>query len=168
MQKTRYRWTWWAPLLLLTGILVGCERAATPAATAGPAPAAPASPPTEPQATCADSAIRLLDGGAGIHGAIVADTLHSIPYIFEAPIPVLQNNWPKHTNLTAGGRAYLGGELWFRDHESIYVSGGSGRYPPRNPQHLADAADVFRSYGYAVTSLGWDTDNNRAERYIKP
>ena len=93
---------------------------------------------------------------------------NGIPYIFEAPIPVLQNNWPKHTNLTAGGRAYLGGELWFRDHESIYVSGGSGRYPPRNPQHLADAADVFRSYGYAVTSLGWDTDNNRAERYIKP
>ena len=81
-------WTRWAPLLLvLTGILVSCERTATPAAPAEPAPAppAPAAPapaqpaepaPAEPQATCDDLAIRLLDRGPGIHGAIVADTLH--------------------------------------------------------------------------------------------
>lgn len=39
-----------------------------------PDPTAPTAP--EPQATCDDSAIRLLERGAGIHGAIVDDTLH--------------------------------------------------------------------------------------------
>ena len=61
-----FRWTRWAPLLALTAALAGCGAAATPT------PAAPA----ERQATCDDSAIRLVDRGAGIHGAIVADTLH--------------------------------------------------------------------------------------------
>ena len=56
----------------------------------GPLPAAPEVTPPEPiqpepepepapqprPATCDDSAIRLLDHGAGIHGAIVSDTLH--------------------------------------------------------------------------------------------
>ena len=36
----------------------------------------PDPPPAKPLATCDDSAIRLLDRDAGIHGAIVADTLH--------------------------------------------------------------------------------------------
>lgn len=89
-----------------------------------------------------------------------------IPYILEAPLAVLQHNLPKHTNLTAGGRAYLGGELWFSDYESMYVSGGSGRYPPLNAQQLADAVDVFISYCYKVTSLGWDTENDRANRFM--
>lgn len=91
-----------------------------------------------------------------------------IPYILEAPLSVLQCSLPKHTNLTAGGRAYVGGELWFSDHESMYVSGGSGRYPPENARQLADAVDVFGSYGYKVTSLGWDFDGGYANRFIKP
>lgn len=91
-----------------------------------------------------------------------------IPYIREVKLPVLQNCVPKHTNLTAGGCAYIGGELWFGDYVSIYVSGGSGRYPPKNPQQLADAVEVFTSYGYEVTSLGWDDDHNWAAKYIKP
>ena len=63
-------------ILLLT--LAGCQQASRPV-VAQPDPAQPASPPAaEPAAaiTCADSAIRLLDRGAGIHGAIVSDTLH--------------------------------------------------------------------------------------------
>ena len=72
--------TRWASLLALTAILAACSPAVTPE-LATPAPAsAPATPaPTEPaerQATCDDSAIRLPDRGEGIHGAIVADTLH--------------------------------------------------------------------------------------------
>lgn len=90
-----------------------------------------------------------------------------IPYILEVSLIILHNELPKHTNLTAGGRAYIGGELWFHDYVSIYVSGGSGRYPPENPQQLANAVEVFRSYGYKVTSLGWDYDNDEAARYIK-
>ena len=64
-------------ILLLT-TLAGCQQASPPV-VAQPKPAQPASPPAaEPAAaiTCADSAIRLLDRGAGIHGAIVSDTLH--------------------------------------------------------------------------------------------
>ena len=72
--KTRHTRTRWAPLLALTAILAGCGPAVTPTVDA-PAPA-PTPAPAEPLATCGDSAIRLLDRGAGIHGAIVADTLH--------------------------------------------------------------------------------------------
>ena len=80
VKTTRLGWTRWAALFALTAILAGCGPAVTPepaggaAASPDPAPAAPE--PAEPQATCGDLAIRLLDLGAGIHGAIVADTLH--------------------------------------------------------------------------------------------
>ena len=47
--------------------VMACEPVARP-------PTAPTA--LEPQATCDDSAIRLLERGAGIHGAIVDDTLH--------------------------------------------------------------------------------------------
>lgn len=62
---------------ILLSLLAGCQQAAAPAAQRPPAE--PESPPAaEPAAsvTCTDSAIRLLDRGAGIHGAIVSDTLH--------------------------------------------------------------------------------------------
>ena len=65
-------------ILLLT-TLAGCQQASPSGARPANPPAQPASPPAaEPAAaiTCADSAIRLLDRGAGIHGAIVSDTLH--------------------------------------------------------------------------------------------
>ena len=52
-----------AGALMLT--LASCQQAATPSAQA---PAA--------AVTCADAAIRLVDRGAGVHGAIVSDTLH--------------------------------------------------------------------------------------------
>ena len=68
-------WTRLAAFLALTAILAACGPAVTPAPTTS-APA-PAPTPTERQATCDDSAIRLLDhDDAGVHGAIFADTLH--------------------------------------------------------------------------------------------
>ena len=79
-----------------------------------------------------------------------------IPYIIEAPLPELAGKCPKHTNLTGDGEAYLGGELWFCGYSELFVSGGSGRYPPHDPDQLECAVDVFRSFGYCVTSLGWD------------
>ena len=70
MKTTGLGSTRWAPLLALTAVLAACE-----AVTPEP-PAAPAPEPAARQATCVDSAIRLSGRGAGIHGAIVADTLH--------------------------------------------------------------------------------------------
>ena len=89
-----------------------------------------------------------------------------IPYVREVPLRALDGELPKHTNLTAGGLAYVAGELWFSDESSLFLSGGSGRYPPRSAHHLDDAVRVFEFYGYGVMSLGWDTDNDMARRLL--
>ena len=94
-----------------------------------------------------------------------------IPYIAERPQRDLKGNkgnLPKHTNLTGGGEAYVGGELWFASDDSLYVSGGSGRYPPIDSRQLELAVGVFRHYGYKATSLGWDdapVPGGRAKRH---
>ena len=87
-----------------------------------------------------------------------------IPYIFEQRLSTIYGELPKHTNLTGGRAAYMGGELWFSSNSDLFVSGGSGRYPPNGPRQLEDAARVFESYQYSVTSLGWDFNNDRAWR----
>ena len=91
-----------------------------------------------------------------------------IPYLQERPMERLGGALPKHTNLTGGRPAYIGGEVWFSDSESMYVSGGSGRYPPRDETQLMDAVTVFESYGYRVRSLGWDSESQRALRVLEP
>ena len=105
------------------------------------------------------------DCGSHRHLWVIDDT--GIPYIVEAPLPELNGELPKHTNLTAGAPAYVGGELWFSDSSSLYLSGGSGRYPPSNAEHLDDAAGVFEVLGYDVISLGWDADTDSAERVLQ-
>lgn len=90
-----------------------------------------------------------------------------IPYIIEAPIAAIDYELPKHTNLTGGGEAYLGGEMWFTSTISIYISGGSGRYPPLCGLQLEDATGVFNAFGYNVTSLGWDENAGRALRLLE-
>lgn len=87
-----------------------------------------------------------------------------IPYVVERPLRSLGDCPPKHTNLTGGKAAYVGGELWFTNENRLFLSGGSGRYPPRNPAQLIGAAKVFESYQYEVTSLGWDYEINSAKR----
>ena len=88
----------WAPLLVLTGIVASCGPAVTPTADSpAPAPAPAPTGPTEPLATCGDLAIRLLGQGAGIHGAIVADTLHMGGA--EAPVTCTE---PANESLEAG------------------------------------------------------------------
>jgi hypothetical protein len=94
-----------------------------------------------------------------------------IPYIAEkAPIsPPLQSGVVKHTNLTGGEAASCGGELWFDtpDATTVYVSGCSGRYGPRTAQQLADAVSVFQDLGYAVTSFGWDQEQNIPAKVLR-
>ena len=42
-----------------------------------------------------------------------------IPYLIESRMDILDRHLPKHTNLTGGKSAYIGGELWFSDANSI-------------------------------------------------
>ena len=89
-----------------------------------------------------------------------------IPYVIEMPLSILRDNEPKHTNLTGGRMAYVGGELWFRSECCMYVSGGSGRFPPFNEEQLEAVVEVFKSFSYSVRSLGWDHATGRARRVL--
>ena len=106
-----------------------------------------------------------IQGGHNRYLWIIDD--RGIPYILESPLRSLGEEIPKHTNLTGGDLAYVGGELWFADGRSIYVSGASGRYPPRDEVHLAAAVAVFTSYEYEVKSLGWDSEADSIKRYLE-
>ena len=104
----------------------------------------------------------------GRHRYLWVIDLNGVPYIREMFIHALEgnsDNLPKHTNLTGGGPAYLGGELWFESRAELYVSGGSGRYRPKSESQLDDAVAVFRGFGYDVTSLGWD---GGPRRFLEP
>jgi hypothetical protein len=67
----------------------------------------------------------------------------------------------KHTNLTGGGKAHCGGELWFVDPNSVIVGGSSGRYGPQNEQELIDAAISFAACNYKVAYMGFDEDTGQ-------
>ena len=105
--------------------------------------------------------------GGGTHRYLWVINDDGIPFIKEIGLSVLNGKYPKHTNLTGGRPAYIGGELWFETTEQLFVSGGSGRYLPYDEEHLAEAVDVFRTYGYTVTSLGWDVDSQRPYRHLE-
>ena len=92
---------------------------------------------------------------------------NGIPYVLEAPILAIGRAYPKHTNLTGGAEAFLGGEMWFTSGMALYISGGSGRYPPRDATQLEEAVQVFESFGYVVTSLGWDNTTGKAKRRLE-
>ena len=93
-----------------------------------------------------------------------------VPYILEEGegAQLLYDKAFKHSNLTGGSAAHCGGELWFAEPKtsSIWVSGGSGRFPPRTAEELECAVGVFRAYGYQVTSLEWDLQGKRAFRVL--
>lgn len=90
-----------------------------------------------------------------------------IPYLIDCRMAILYCHRPKHTNLTGGRSAYIGGELWFSDPNSIYVSGSSGRFHPSDEQQLDAAIGVFSSFKYIVTSLGWNQEAGHARRILE-
>ena len=102
----------------------------------------------------------------GMHTYIWVIDDRGIPYILDNPLDELDGECPKHTNLTGGHSAYVGGEMWFEDADSLWVSGGSGRYHPVSETQLGDSVRVFESFGYSVCSLGWDAENDRAFRFL--
>lgn len=95
-----------------------------------------------------------------------APTPTDLPYVLEAAPnvrPALATGAAKHTNLTGGGSASCGGELWIDVAEAshIYVNGSSGRYGPTSARQLDDAIEVFRSIGFDVVSYGWDDETQK-------
>ncbi|MDP3939737.1 MAG: hypothetical protein Q8R92_16595 [Deltaproteobacteria bacterium] len=89
-----------------------------------------------------------------------------LPYVLElAPnaAPRLASGVAKHTNLTGGGHASCGGELWVdvSNADRLYVNGCSGRYGPTSREELDDAAQVFRELGFEVVNYGWDDETQK-------
>jgi hypothetical protein len=94
---------------------------------------------------------------------------HGVPYILEMTpgAAMLHDKVAKHTNLTGGRGAYCGGELWFHDEKSLWISGGSGRYGPLSEEELSLAVTVFQEFGYHVNNLGWDSEAHSPRRNWK-
>lgn len=86
------------------------------------------------------------------------------PCISQAPLPRLGPEKLHHTNLTGGGEASIGGEIWFGSLPFVYLSGSSGRYPPTGRDHLECAERLFRAVGFDVHSLGWDSETDQPLR----
>ena len=73
----------------------------------------------------------------------------------------LESKKAKHTNLSGGGNASVGGEAYFGSQEELYLTGSSGRYRFQNNRQLDDAVEVFKELGFSTCCLGWDTDRDR-------
>jgi hypothetical protein len=92
----------------------------------------------------------------------------TIPFALEElPGVSLQRGYLSHTNLTGGGDAHSGGEMWFVDTSTIHINGASGRYPARSAKELDMVAQAFKACGYRVASMGWDSGTNSAARYLR-
>lgn len=72
-----------------------------------------------------------------------------------------------HTNLTGGAAAHCGGELWFGSGTRIWLTGGSGRYPPRCKEELGHVESALRQAGYEVHSAGWSDELRGPARYFR-
>lgn len=72
-----------------------------------------------------------------------------------------------HTNLSGGGEAHAGGEMWFHGHSSIWMTGGSARYQPATESELNAVVEAFKTAGYAVRSAGWDTEAGKPARVFR-
>lgn len=75
----------------------------------------------------------------------------------------------KHTNITGGGKAHAGGELWFIDNDSIVVTFSSGRYGPSSESELIRMSSFMQkclqSIKYSAKILGWDSGIGRPTKY---
>lgn len=155
----RWRRAQWLALAQ-AALLAACAEpitAPTAPTAATPEPTAPAAPAPEPEPTCEDSAIRLVDRGEGIHGAIVDDVLHlggaTAPATCKGQADQSLAAWP--TGWTAQVR-----QKWV--------------YAPRPTEVVsADPADGFlfdfsgfRGEGCVLTTSGTCTSNHTPYRQL--
>lgn len=71
----------------------------------------------------------------------------------------LANKKIKHSNLTGGGPAHSGGELWVVEGKGLIINADSGRYGALTESELDDFIDELRKIGFCVASMGFDVDN---------
>ena len=64
----------------------------------------------------------------------------------------------KHTNLTGGSSAFVGGELRFLMEGVIVVNGCSGRYPVRDDHEMRALGRAFLDSGHHVWCMGYDPE----------
>jgi hypothetical protein len=58
-----------------------------------------------------------------------------------------------HTNITGGGKALQGGELWFDFSGTIYLNYKSGRYGANSEEHREAVLEYFQRLGFTVVQL---------------
>ncbi len=119
-------------------------------------------PPVEAE----EQAVPTRSGDPGCHLWVIDTT--GVPYVLELAqvTPPLQSGRAKHSNLTGGGAAASGGELWVDpvSPSRLYVNGCSGRYGPRTEVQLDDSVTLLQSMGYEVESFGWEHDTDKPAR----
>ncbi len=67
----------------------------------------------------------------------------------------------KHSNLTGGKSAFVGGELVFLDEKTVAITGSSGRYRLRGLSEMTAIERAFLESGYNVWSMGYNKETNR-------
>lgn len=72
-----------------------------------------------------------------------------------------------HTNLSGNSAAHCGGELWFKDHDAIYLNGCSGRFRPNSAEELKAIVDCYRAAGFRVCCFGWDDGTGMPKRTLR-
>ena len=69
------------------------------------------------------------------------------------PNPAAARGCICHTNLTAGAKAYQGGELWFHEDGTLYVNYSSGRYGAETKKQRNGVLKYFGEVGYTKVKL---------------
>ena len=75
-------------------------------------------------------------------------------FILEATSnPAASRGFVCHTNITGGGQALQGGELWFGENNYIYINFWSGRYGASTINHSIGVVEYFKFVGYSKVEV---------------
>lgn len=69
------------------------------------------------------------------------------------PNPAAERKCLCHTNLTAGEKAYQGGELWFHTDGTLYLNYDSGRYGAETKKQRDGVRKYFDEVGYKQVKI---------------
>jgi hypothetical protein len=110
-------------------------------------------------ATCVQLPTSAEAANSGRHLWVISDV--EVPFALESCAwgAKLQTGRIKHSNLTGGGNAHTGGEIWFVDGTKIVVNANSGRYGAASANEFDEVVAGFKNCGYKVASMGFDIDN---------